>query len=167
MKKNIGKSNGLLLLLVFLVLAINCGCKKNTDNDPEPPSIIGKWTLTEGSYNSTMINNITGYIEFVDKEKFSARIDKGTSYASSNSYYTLSGNSFSCIMPSTLILNGTSFTIVGSKNVFTTISMSNSDFTQIGGTAIGYDKTLINYTLSSTKLIIKSSDGKTIITYKK
>jgi hypothetical protein len=55
----------------------------------------------------------------------------------------------------------------GGRSYYTSISMGQTYFTQIGSIAIGYDNTYILFTISNNILTFENNNGKTKIKFTK
>jgi hypothetical protein len=119
----------------------------------------------EGYYNGSKISGITGYFEFKNDTEYYAKIDKGSNYARASSFYSTTDDKLTCTMPDPVILNGMSMGMTGDKSYYTSILMTQTEFTQIGATSIGYDNSAISFSVTGNTLTLESSDGKTLIRY--
>jgi hypothetical protein len=131
-------------------------------------TIFGKWIIAEGSYNGNNISNLTGYIIIVDGS-YKANFSDGSNTGYAEARYTINEATIkSNLTGETLALNAGNVEITCCPEVqlwATVINCTSTIIIQWGGTAIGYNDP--GYLIDNNQLVLRSSDGKTILRYDK
>jgi hypothetical protein len=130
--------------------------------------IFGKWNIAIGTYEGINISNLAGYI-IIEDGSYKASFNDGSNTGSAEAKYYIDNETIkSNLTGETIALNAGSSKILCCPEVqlwATFINCSGSIFNQWGGTAIGVNDP--TYGIENNQLVLRSSDGKTILKYNK
>lgn len=139
---------------------------------PPPNTLLGRWVLTSGTYNNSIIPNLEAEVEFKSEAQYSASFSHNSNSGSVKANYTLETDiRLKSNLPENMLINGISMSRDSNGNIYwqASVSSSRDAFLNYGGVALGWSRSsdYISIGLDAETLIFKSKDGRTILNYKK
>ena len=132
-----------------------------------PKTLTGNWTLDEGFYDGTKIENLKAWLHFKSSpNKYDADFEYGEYWGDVSGEYSYTSTTISSNLPSTMILGGyiSSYTCCPIEYVFTTnMKCTSTIFEQFGQAAVIWtaDKP-INYSIEGDTLLVLTKDNTTL-----